>query len=93
VSNVVEANLLAVAAEGVSGEVFNLACGASLSLNEIVSLVSQALGLKPNIIHGPRRPGDVLHSQASIEAARSRLSYRPVVSAQEGLTRLLECYR
>ena len=54
VSDVVAANLLAVAANGgVSGKVFNLACGSSLSLNEMVDLVAESLGVEARVTRGP----------------------------------------
>ena len=94
VSNVVEANLLAVAANGgVSGEVFNLACGSSLSLNEMVDLVAESLGVVARVTHGPSRPGDVPHSRASIDRAQAELEYQPVVSASEGLARVVRSFR
>jgi len=93
VSNVVEANLLAVQAEGVSGEVFNVACGTSLSLNEIVGHIRQVLGGDGDIVYGPLRPGDVPHSQADISQARARLGYEPRVPVEEGLERVVLWFR
>jgi nucleoside-diphosphate-sugar epimerase len=93
VSNVVEANLLAVQAEGVSGEVFNLACGGSLSLNEVVEHIGQALECKGNIVYGPPRSGDVPHSLADISRARKYLGYEPRVEAKEGLERVVLWFR
>ena len=94
VSNVVAANLLAVAANGgVSGEVFNLACGSSLSLNEVIDLVAESLGVEARVTHGPSRPGDVPHSRASIDRARVELEYQPTVSAPEGLAKVVRSFR
>ncbi|MEW6751526.1 MAG: SDR family oxidoreductase [Candidatus Latescibacterota bacterium] len=93
VSNVVEANLLAASAPGVSGEVFNIACGSSLSLNAIVGHLEQVLGCRGHISHGPPRPGDVPRSLADISRARQRLGYQPRVSVEEGLGRVVEWFR
>ena len=84
VSNVVEANLLAVHAEGVSGEAFNLACGASMSLNEVVEKIAQTLDCEANIVYGPPRSGDVARSQADISRASKYLGYEPLVEAGQG---------
>jgi UDP-glucose 4-epimerase len=93
VSNVVEANLLAVQAKGVSGEVFNLACGRSLSLNEMVEHIAQVLNRKENIVYGPPQSGDVTHSLADISRTRQYLGYEPRVPVREGLERVMLWFR
>ncbi|MFA6107817.1 MAG: SDR family oxidoreductase [Candidatus Latescibacterota bacterium] len=93
VSNVVQANLRAVEAEGVSGEIFNVACGVSLSLNEIVAHLRRAIGREGVIERGPARAGDVPQSLADITRARERLGYEPAVSAREGLDRVVAWFR
>ena len=93
VSNVVEPNLLAVHAEGVSGEAFNLACGASMSLNEVVEKIAQTLDCEGYIVYGPPRSGDVARSQADISRAGKYLGYEPLVEAREGLERVVLWFR
>ena len=85
VSNVVEANLLAAVAEGVSGEVFNVGCGASTSVNEVVGHLRNIIGAEGNITYGPARAGDVPQSLAAIDRAREKLGYEPRVLIEEGL--------
>jgi UDP-glucose 4-epimerase len=92
VSNVVQANLLAVAAEGVSGEMFNVACGSSMSLNEIVKSLRRITGCQGDIAYGPPRPGDVSRSLADIEQAQQRLGYEPRVPVGEGLERTVRWF-
>jgi nucleoside-diphosphate-sugar epimerase len=43
--------------------------------------------------YGPARPGDVVHSQADISAARRDLGFEPAIDFEEGLRRTLEWYR
>ena len=93
VSNVVEANLLAVEAEGVGGEVFNLACGSSMSLNEVVEHLQRIIGVEGKISYGPPRTGDVPMSLADIGRARERLGYEPRVSVEVGLERVVAWFR
>ena len=93
VANVVEANLRAVTAEGVSGEVFNVACGGSVTLNEVVARLRELLGVEGEIRYGPPRLGDVPRSQASIERAQQRLWYEPRVGVREGLERTVAWHR
>ena len=85
VSNVVEANLLALEAEGVSGEVFNVGCGQSTSVNEVVGHIRQISNSQGEISYGPSRTGDVPRSLADISRAREKLGYSPQVLLREGL--------
>ena len=93
VSNVVEANLLAAVAEGVSGEVFNVGCGASTSVNEVVGHLRNIIGAEGNITYGPTRAGDVPQSLAAIDRAREKLGYEPRVLIEEGLERVALWFR
>jgi UDP-glucose 4-epimerase len=90
VDNVVDANLLALATPGVSGKVFNIACGRRITLNEIATILRREVGTEVCAVHGPERPGDVRHSMADITRARQELGYEPAVTLEEGLRRTVE---
>ena len=92
IDNTVEANLAAGSAPDVSGGVFNVACGAAISLNEVVRLVAEIVGHAVPITYVPGRVGDVKHSLADITAARERLGYRGAISFAEGLKRTVAWY-
>jgi UDP-glucose 4-epimerase len=85
VANIVDGNLRAATQPNIAGRVFNLACGASFSLLQLVEALNRILGtnLTPNF-REPRL-GDVKHSLADISAAGEGLGYKPVVSFEEGL--------
>ena len=89
VSNVVQANLRALEAENVGGEVFNVACGDSLSVIEVVQHLQKMTGCMGNVVHGPGRVGDVPHSLADISHAQELLGYEPEISAITGLQRIV----
>ncbi|MBI2503701.1 MAG: SDR family oxidoreductase [Candidatus Latescibacteria bacterium] len=93
VSNVVEANLLALEAEGVSGEVFNVGCGRMTSVSEVVGHIRLIVGAEGRITHGPPRPGDVPHSLADISRARAQLGYEPRVDARQGLAQVVAWFQ
>jgi UDP-glucose 4-epimerase len=93
VENVVEANLLASEVPGVSGEVFNVACGQRSNLLELVAALNQILGTSIEPRFGPPRPGDVKHSQADISRARRLLGFQPRILLADGLARATEWYR
>ncbi len=90
VRNNVNANLLACDAPNVSGKVFNIACGDSFSLLEVVSQLNSILGTNIAPTFEPERVGDVKHSLASIQKAREELMYFPQVSFHDGLKILVE---
>ncbi|GHS87311.1 NAD-dependent epimerase [Synergistales bacterium] len=87
VKNVVSANMLAANASGdVSGQVFNIACGEKTTLNELFSTLKNRLGRQTSgCVHEPFRAGDIAHSFASIERARSCLNYKPIFSLESGI--------
>jgi nucleoside-diphosphate-sugar epimerase len=94
IDNVVQANLRAAEAERerVSGGVFNVACGEATDLNAVLRLVSELTGRPLTARYEPSRAGDVKHSLADIEAARTRLGYEPQVLFAEGLKRTVEWF-
>jgi UDP-glucose 4-epimerase len=89
VADVVQANLLAAAAPGVSGRVYNVACGRRTSLLELISLLNGLLGVNIAPTHTAPRAGDVKHSLADIQRARKELGYQPNTDIKEGLRRCL----
>jgi UDP-N-acetylglucosamine 4-epimerase len=92
VANVVEANLLACQAPEASGRVINTACGERTTINELIKVMQQLLGVDTQPIYDPPRPGDVKHSLADITRARELLGYEAVVPLEEGLRRTVEWF-
>jgi len=100
VDNVVQANLLAATVDDPAavGEVYNVAVGARMSLNELhATLRELILARHPTLsIREPRygdfRAGDVRHSEADIGKARRLLGYRPLWDARRGLGAALPWY-
>lgn len=93
IANVVAGNLLAADAPDVSGKVFNLAGGRSITLLELLKLINQQLGTRIEPIFKPSRTGDVRESMADINEARRWLKYEPSVSFEDGLRRTIDYYR
>jgi UDP-glucose 4-epimerase len=94
IDNTVEANLKAASAPAAeaSGRVFNVACGAATSLNDVIAQIGAILGKQLEVHHGPSRVGDVKHSLADISEARQRLGYSAAVPFSEGLRRTARWY-
>ncbi|NLB34302.1 MAG: SDR family oxidoreductase [Elusimicrobia bacterium] len=87
IKNVVNGNLLAAEAEGVSGEVFNIACNNRYSVIDVANAVLKNLNTKVAFEHTPPRKGDVRDTQADISKAEKMLGYKVEVGFEEGMKR------
>lgn len=95
IDNAVEANLLASEAPAakVAGQVFNVATGRRVTLNETFKALQSLTSYSGPAKHGPERSGDIKHSLADIAKAEAGFGYRPKVGFEEGLRRTVEWYR
>jgi len=91
VTNVVEANLLACkqGLEELSGEVFNIACGKRISINELVASIQKLVNVKIEPFYAEPRPCDIKHSLANIGKARQYLGYEPKIDFYQGLSKII----
>jgi UDP-N-acetylglucosamine 4-epimerase len=100
IDNVLLANNLAgtVDNQAAFNQVYNVACGDSVNLNEMTLLLRSSLAIHDPAIgriepeHGPSRPGDIAHSLASIGKAVRLLGYKPQVLFPEGLKHAVSWY-
>jgi nucleoside-diphosphate-sugar epimerase len=95
IENAVEANLLAckAPAEQVAGNVFNVATGRRVTLNETFKLLQKLTSYSGSPIYGAERGGDIKHSLADISAAEKHLGYKPKVNFEQGLQQTVDWYR
>ena len=94
IENVIEANLKACLADGEAlGEVFNIACGGRVHLNELYWKICKLLKVDIQPIYGPERPGDIKHSNADISKAENILRYYPEYDVDRGLEKVIEWYK
>lgn len=94
VANVVKANLLCMENENIpKGIVMNIACGGTISVNDIYTNIATALqsNIKPNYL--PERPGEIKNSYADIALARQTIGYQPAVNLEEGLRRTVNWFK
>ena len=100
IKNVVQMNLLALTSTniGALNTIYNTAFGERTTLNELVSYLKEFLSkydpqiANIEISYGPNRSGDIPHSLASIEKAKSLLDYNPQYSMKQGLEEAVEWY-
>lgn len=93
VENNVLANIAAGSHPKAVGQVFNIACGTSCSLLELLTTINEICGTSVEPKFTPPRAGDVKHSRADNSKARELIDYTPPVSLREGLERAIAWYR
>lgn len=96
VENAVQANILCMQSGILENldfhEVFNVACGDQISLNEMITILSEISGKNIKPIYEKERKGDVKHSKASIEKINKSFSYSPLIRFKEGLEIVYDWY-
>jgi len=70
-------------------DVFNIASGREISINELAEIILRISGLKVKPIYEDKRPGDIERSVADISKAVRILGFKPKVSLEQGLEMLL----
>lgn len=80
----VAAAFLAAAQTPISGKVFNLGAGSPQSVNRLIDL------LGGEVVYIPKRPGEPDCTWADITKISSELGWRPRVSFEEGVHRILD---
>ncbi len=94
VENNVRANILAATADFVAkGQVYNIACGESYNLLELLYAINKAFGTDIKPEHAPPRVGDIRISKAGITRARKDFGYEVTVPFEKGLERTIAWYR
>ena len=100
IDNAVQSNILAAMTENNEAvdQVYNVALNDRTSLNELHRMIEDKIlqrveGLeKKEPIYKDFRPGDVRHSQASVDKANNLLEYRPKYKISEGLDETIDWY-
>ena len=100
IDNVVQMNLLALGTTNPEAEnqVYNTAFGERTTLNELVANLKEFLSEFDSaiadvpVVHGPNRVGDIPHSLACIDKAKTLLGYAPQFSMRDGLKAAVKWY-
>jgi len=99
IDNAVQANLLAavIPGEEAVNQVYNIAVGERTSLDQLYELLTDevkqysAINI-PSPIYGDFRTGDVRHSLANVDKARSLLGYEPSHTIKDGIKASMPWY-
>ena len=93
VRDVVHANIISMDAKGISHDVFNIARGEFISINNLFKKITSILGKDIKPVYTEPRQGDILHSLADITKAREKLGYNPEYTMEDGLNRTIKWFR
>lgn len=75
------------------GTIINVGCGREISVNELAQKIEAATGADIRPLYNETKPGGVQRSVADITRAHELLGWRPRVSLDEGLERLVTHFR
>ena len=90
VSDIVQANLLALESDGADYQAVNIASGSPVTITEVAALLARTMGKETGAeITGQHRVGDIRHCLADITLAQRSLGYRPQVSLADGMKELI----
>jgi dTDP-L-rhamnose 4-epimerase len=90
VSDIVQANLLALDQEAAEGHVYNVGTGRSTSVLQVVEMLAKQLEFtEPPDVVEKYRVGDIRHCFADIRRIERELGFRAQVSLEEGIRDLL----
>ena len=95
VENAVMANIKALLTdrEEAFNNVYNVAVGKRISINELFRMITDLAGIDIQANHRETRAGDIRDSLADISKARNLLGYDPSVHIKEGLDLTLNWFR
>ena len=90
VSDIVQANLLALEKDTANYQAINVGTGRATSVRQVATLLTEGLGktIEAEVV-GKYREGDIRHCFADISRARKLLGYEPKVSLEQGIPELL----
>jgi UDP-glucose 4-epimerase len=92
VATAVQALVKAAEAPEVSGNVYNVGTGRSVTVLDLVAGLNRVLGTDLEPTFAPPRAGDVRFSKADVRRTREDLGYDPLVTFEDGLRRTVQWY-
>jgi nucleoside-diphosphate-sugar epimerase len=73
-------------------EIINLGGHEVITINDLITLIEDAVGKKAIVDHGPANPADMRTNWADVSKANELLNWQPQVNLREGVKRLVEWY-
>ena len=91
VRDVARANLCALT-QG-DGEAYCIATGTGTSVNQLYRKLAEIVGYEVEIIHAPKRPGDIRLTYFDYTKAKAQLAWEPTVGLDEGMRATIAYFR
>lgn len=100
IDNVIHMNMLAITSDSSESvnQIYNTAFGERTTLNMLIGYLKEFLSeydpdiANVEVLHGPNRQGDIPHSLASIDKAKTLLNYNPKFNMRDGLKEAVHWY-
>lgn len=89
VNDIVQANIKSANSHGVN-EAFNIGSGECVSINQLISLITENHKKEIKIEFVDPRPGDVMRSLADISFAKDKIHFDPKVNLKSGIQDYVE---
>jgi dTDP-L-rhamnose 4-epimerase len=90
VSDIVQANLLAMNSSGGDGKALNVGSGSPVTVRQVAEEIAAMLGVEtPYQLSGQSRAGDIRHCYADISRISKALGYVPRVNFNDGIAELV----
>jgi UDP-glucose 4-epimerase len=83
--DVVNAMVATATAPDVNQKIINVGSGSEMSTRDLVNLVLEVTGGKPEIVYNPRNDGGVRRMRADLTLAEQLLGYQPSIDLRTGL--------
>ncbi len=94
VDNIIQANYLSLTTDNSKcfGQIFNIGAGGRISILEMYQIIRKSIGSNLEPVFGPKRIGDIPHSNADISKAKEFLGYDPKINFDEGIIKTIQYY-
>lgn len=93
IGDVIDVWVLALENPKTFGEVFNIGCGYSISINKLADLVLSSFGLDREtykVVYDKERPGDQRHMLSDISKIQKVFNWKPKIEIEEGIRETFE---
>lgn len=94
VDDIIQANILAMEKEEANYQVFNVGTGKALTILDVANVLIRKFNFKSSpVITNKFREGDIRHCFSDITKITKTLGYKPKVSFEEGMSKLINGIR
>ncbi len=95
IDNVLQMNIKALSTDNKDAfnRYYNVACGATTSLNRVYDILAACAKTEIRPIYGESRQGDIKDSLANIELVKRYVDYNPEIKIEEGLIKTFEWFK